>query len=55
VTLKNVGLFTLGSFSEIINGPKFLATVFQSMDYELILTKKWIGLHFGRFFSEKHI
>jgi hypothetical protein len=32
------------------SSPKFWATFFQSIDYVLILTKKYIGLHYGRFF-----
>jgi hypothetical protein len=48
-------LLTLGSFSKITEvAHKFLAAVFQSTDYVLILTKNLVGLHFGRF-SQTHL
>jgi hypothetical protein len=48
-------LFTLGSFFEKYkSGPNFGAAFFNGRSCVLILTKKWIGLHFGQFFN-KHI
>jgi hypothetical protein len=44
-----------GQFLEkCISRPKFQATFFHGKSYALLLInfdKKWVGLHFGRFFS----
>jgi hypothetical protein len=46
-------VLTLGSLKNDISCPKCGASLLQ---YSLcILTKKWIGLHFGRFFSKTHL
>jgi hypothetical protein len=46
----NGRLFILGSFfiSEVGQNFSYFSKVY--MDYALILTKKWVGLYFGRFF-----
>jgi hypothetical protein len=46
-------LFSLGSsFENYESSPHFWATFSLSLSYASILTKKWFGLHFGRFFHQ---
>jgi hypothetical protein len=45
------GLFILSSFLNYRSSPHFCATVFLGVDFVLILTKKRVGIHFGRFFT----
>jgi hypothetical protein len=48
-------LFTLGSYGENYKScPHFWATLSHSQGYALNLAKKWLGLHFGRNFSQTH-
>jgi hypothetical protein len=39
-------------YQEKSGNPDFRASVFHGENYSLILTKKWVGLHFGRFFHK---
>jgi hypothetical protein len=42
-------------FENYKSSPPFSATFFLGYGYALVSTKKWVGLHFGRFFSKTHL
>jgi hypothetical protein len=42
----------LAFFENYRTSPQLCATFFLSIDYVLILAKKWVGLHFRRFFHK---
>jgi hypothetical protein len=48
-------LFSLGSFWKLRLQPKFLGYFFPQLRWCINFVKKWVGLHFGQFFSHKLI
>jgi hypothetical protein len=50
-------LFTLGSYFFIadVHSPQIWSTFFHGKGEALILTKKCVGLHFGRIFSKTQL